>query len=202
MFYTRRNFCCAAFVLCAVSAAFAAKDDGAIPQIARPNAEFVPGATNPDITQANINETICKQGWSTKSIRPPSSYTSALKRKQLVAYGDTKINILRAVATRSGKGTRPDIAQCIERSANPACYEEDHLISLELGGHPTSPANLWAEPWFGKWNARVKDTLENRLHRMVCDGALSLDAAQEAVATDWVAAYRRYISAAPTTPAK
>lgn len=195
-----RNFCCAALVLCAVSAVVAADDEGAIPQIARPNAEFVPGATNPDITQANINQNICKRGWSTRSIRPPSSYTSALKKEQLRAYGDTKINRLRAIATRSGKRTRPDIGQCIERSANPACYEEDHLISLELGGHPTSRANLWAEPWFGAWNARVKDTLETRLHRMVCDGTLSLEAAQQAVATDWVAAYQRYIAHAPMPP--
>jgi len=40
---------------------------------------------NPDITQANIRETICNPNWSTKSIRPPVAYTSALKARQLAA---------------------------------------------------------------------------------------------------------------------
>ena len=189
----RCNLCSVVFVLGAFVAVAAAKDEGVVPEIARPNAELAPGATNPDITQENIGGTICKQGWSTKSIRPPSSYTSNLKQKQLAAYGDTKPNALPLIATKSGKSTRPDISKCVEHSANPACYEEDHLISLELGGHPTSAANLWAEPWFGAWNARVKDRLENRLHRLVCDGTLSLRDAQEAVATDWVAAYQRFV---------
>src|SRR5216683_2609243 len=29
----------------------------------------------------------------------------------------------------------------------PAHYEEDHLVSLELGGHPRDPRNLWPERW-------------------------------------------------------
>jgi hypothetical protein len=28
-----------------------------------------------------------------------------------------------------------------------AHYEEDHFISLELGGHPRDPKNLWPEMW-------------------------------------------------------
>jgi len=32
-----------------------------------------PGLVNPDITQANIDQTICNPQWSTKSIRPPLS---------------------------------------------------------------------------------------------------------------------------------
>jgi len=189
----RRSFCYAVFSLCIAGTAVEAQN--AVPRIARPNPELAPGVTNPDITQANITQNICKKGWSTKSIRPRSSYTSGLKRTQLAAYGDTKRNILPSVATKNGRGMRPDITKCVTRSSNPACYEEDHLISLELGGHPTNPANLWPEPWFGPWNARVKDRLENKLHQMVCDGSLSLKDAQKAVATDWVAAFRLYIPA-------
>ena len=70
---------------------------------------------NPDVTQATIAATICKRGW-TRTIRPPTSYTDALKRTQLREYGLT------------GPTSR---------------YQEDHLISLELGGHPTDPRNLW-----------------------------------------------------------
>ena len=101
--------------------------------------------------------------------------------------------------TKSGRTTRPDLTQCVERSSNPACYEEDHLISLEIGGDPRNPDNLWPQPWFGAWNARVKDTLENRLHRMVCEGDITLEEAQHAIASDWSAAYQKYVGPQPKT---
>jgi hypothetical protein len=169
----------------------------AVPAIAVPNPQLFPGATNPDITPENISENICKKGWTTKPIRPPASYTTALKRVQLKSLGDTTPNPLPPVPTNSGKSTKPDLSKCVEHSSNVACYEEDHLISLELGGDPRSPDNLWPEPWFGPWNAHVKDTLENRLHGMVCAGEIPLRDAQQAIATDWVAAYRTYVRDVP-----
>ena len=54
-------------------------------------------------------------------------------------------------------------------------YQEDHLISLELGGHPTDPRNLWPEPYP---RATEMDGIENELNAKVCSGGLSLDAAQ------------------------
>jgi hypothetical protein len=48
-----------------------------------PDPAMTPGAVNPQITQSNIKENICNPQWSTKPIRPPSGYTSKLKRKQL-----------------------------------------------------------------------------------------------------------------------
>ena len=66
-------------------------------------------------------------------------------------------------------------------------FELDHLISLELGGSPRDPANLWPEPWTGPANARQKDVVENYLHQQVCTGALSLADAQRAIATNWPA---------------
>ena len=55
----------------------------------------------------------------------------------------------------------------------PGDYEVDHLISLEIGGS-NSIKNLWPESYLTQpWNARVKDKLENRLHRLVCDHAIS-----------------------------
>jgi hypothetical protein len=74
----------------------------------------------------------------------------------------------------------------------PYQHEVDHLISLELGGS-NATANLWPEPYAGRWGARTKDVLENRLHDLVCSGALGLGAAQHQEATNWVAAYRRYL---------
>ena len=125
-----------------------------------PNQSKTPGATNPTVTQENIGQTICVSGW-TATIRPPSSYTSTLKVQQLAQgyaiHGDT----------------------------NPADYEEDHLISLELGGHPTDPRNLWPENYKTTPNARDKDKVEGYLHRRVCAGQLSLSAAQQEIASDW-----------------
>jgi hypothetical protein len=78
----------------------------------------------------------------------------------------------------------------------PYQHEVDHLISLELGGS-NAVVNLWPEPYVGRWGARTKDVLENRLHDLVCSGRLALAAAQHQEAADWVGAYRRYVGTAP-----
>ncbi len=78
----------------------------------------------------------------------------------------------------------------------PGEYEVDHLVSLELGGD-NEITNLWPEPYHGQWNAHEKDKLENELHRRVCAGDVPLDVAQREIATDWVAAYRKYIGGEP-----
>ena len=62
--------------------------------------------------------------------------------------------------------------------------ELDHLVSLELGG-ANDIANLWPE--VGR-QPNPKDSVENDLHRAVCDGRVSLAAAQQAIATDWTTA--------------
>jgi hypothetical protein len=68
--------------------------------------------------------------------------------------------------------------------------EVDHLIPLELGGS-NGIKNLWPEPYGTKWNAHAKDALEDRLHEMVCREGLPLETAQQWIATDWIAAYKR-----------
>ena len=78
----------------------------------------------------------------------------------------------------------------------PYAHEVDHLVSLELGGS-NAIANLWPEPYAGRWGARTKDALENRLHDLVCSGAIRLRAAQRIEARNWVAAYRRYVGSPP-----
>ena len=107
-----------------------------------------PGVLNPDVTQANIRSTICRTGW-TATIRPPTSYTNDLKRKQMRQYRET--------------GSLSD-------------YQEDHLISLELGGNPTDPRNLWPEPYP---RAADVDKIENELNAEVCSGKLTLADAQQ-----------------------
>lgn len=125
-----------------------------------PDPSVTPGLANPAITQDNVAQTICNRHWSTKSIRPPASYTTALKRKQLASGPyQSKLPLL--------------------------AFEEDHLISLEIGGHPTDPRNLWPEHYSAPFGARQKDQVENYLHRQVCSGAMTLAQAQSAISTDW-----------------
>ncbi len=72
-------------------------------------------------------------------------------------------------------------------------YEVDHLISLELGGS-NDIKNLWPESYLTEpWNAHKKDQLENRLHRLICTGKIALKEAQNAIKTDWIAAYKKYV---------
>lgn len=112
---------------------------------------LTPGALNPEVTPATIRQTICSRGW-TRTVRPPSSFTSGLKLEQMRQYGFT--------------GT-------------PADYEEDHFISLELGGAPNDPKNLWPER---RPQANHVDLTENDLNARVCSGALSLADAQRKLA--------------------
>ncbi len=124
-----------------------------------PDPNCTPGATNPDVTQANIQSTICVSGY-TETIRPPTSYTDPLKVQSIRAYGYNDTNV--------------------------ADYEEDHLIALEIGGSPTSVANLWAEPHYGTYTSLQKDSFENYLHTQVCTGKITLSTAQNEIATNWV----------------
>jgi hypothetical protein len=133
-----------------------------------PVAALTPGATNAEVTQQNIHETICNPHWSTKSIRPPEDYTYRLKREQLREYGD--------------------------KDMQSRDYEEDHLIPLELGGSPTDAKNLWPEPYdtsVADGGAKFKDKVENYLHEEVCSDAMPLAKAQQRIATDW---YRVYVA--------
>lgn len=63
--------------------------------------------------------------------------------------------------------------------------EYDHLVALELGGAPLDPRNLWVEP--GKL-PNPKDAVEGTLHAAVCAHRITLAAAQNAIAVDWVTA--------------
>jgi hypothetical protein len=77
-------------------------------------------------------------------------------------------------------------------NARPQEYEIDYLIAPGLGG-TEDIHNLWPEPYSSRtWNAQVKDSLEERLHQLVCAGDLDLSTAQRDIATDWIAAYKKY----------
>ena len=112
------------------------------------------------VTQANIHSTICVSGW-TDTVRPDEGHTENLKIKQIRLYGYA--------------------------TTNPFDFEEDHLIPLELGGAPYSPKNLWPEYNHGTI-PNPKDAVEDALNNSVCNGTVSLRAAQHAIARDWTTA--------------
>lgn len=71
-------------------------------------------------------------------------------------------------------------------------FEVDYLITPDLGGSE-SIRNLWPQPYTARWNARVKDQLEQRLHQLVCEGKVDLMTAQHDIAADWIGAYKKYV---------
>ena len=76
--------------------------------------------------------------------------------------------------------------------ADPRSYEVDYLVTPALGG-ADDIHNLWPHSYSATaWNAQVKDALEDRLREMVCDGSLDLSEAQREIATNWIAAYKKY----------
>ena len=84
--------------------------------------------------------------------------------------------------------------------ARPEDYEIDYLIAPRLGG-TEDIRNLWPEPYRAEvWNAHVKDALEERLHEMVCSGQLDISTAQHDIATDWIAAYKKYFHTSKPLP--
>ena len=121
-------------------------------------------ATNPDVTQETVDQTICVVGY-TKSVRPSTSFTRGVKLMLLRREG------LPADAAKN--------------------YELDHLINLSIGGHPRKLSNLVLQPWTGQDSARRKDKLEVALQKRVCRGEMGLAEAQVCIAEDWHACARQ-----------
>ncbi|GGX84172.1 hypothetical protein GCM10010324_32200 [Streptomyces hiroshimensis] len=130
-----------------------------------PDPACTPGATNPKVTQATLKTTICRSGY-TAGIRPPTNITGREKTANAASYGY--------------KGSLREA-------------EYDHLISLQLGGDPNDPRNLWVEPPSpghkeGKGPNNPKDAVETRVKNAICSGKTDLVKAQQAIARDWTTA--------------
>jgi hypothetical protein len=166
-----------------------------------PDSSRTPGAPNPDITQGNIADNICKKGWSTSLVRPSTKVTGPIKTQTMAAYGFT----------------------------NPTHYELDHLVSLQDGGCPACVKNLWPQAYGdvahpmtqverAQWNrdnpgssevlvgALEKDKVEDHIHDEICFDtpnakmsalakkfpptvSVTLQRGQEILATDWYGCY-------------
>jgi hypothetical protein len=92
---------------------------------------------------ANL-ETICEYGCS-KRVRPPRSFTDAVKLKLLreagLVWQDKRL------------------------------YELDHIIPICAGGDPNDPRNMRLQEWE---SALRKDSAEVELCREICDGRIDL----------------------------
>ncbi|KAA2248741.1 hypothetical protein F0L68_39620 [Solihabitans fulvus] len=144
------------------SVADAASAQSCVALNGRADVRCTPGAFNPNVTQSTIGSTICVSGW-TATVRPPASYTTALKNQQKIAYGEANIS-------------NSDL-------------EEDHLVPLELGGAPRDPNNLWPQPRASVTppgqGAETKDREENALKVKVCNGSLTLAQARQQILAYW-----------------
>jgi len=133
----------------------------------------VPDLTKtPGLARVGLSkEKICSIMWG----KDERHVTDDMKRHVFEAYGYSGYHDPQCVA--DGKGRTCEI---------------DHLIGRELGG-ADDPKNLWPQSYGAKpWNANLKDKLENRLHKEVCAGALSLRKARDLLVNDWRKAYVQF----------
>jgi hypothetical protein len=122
---------------------------------------------NLQVTQATIGKTICVRGW-TKTVRPPASYTEALKRQQIQEFA----SLHPGDANWTLKGT-----------------EEDHRLPLELGGSPKDQHNLSPEEGA---SSNPKDQDESTINRQVCSGHLTLAQGQAQLVARWLGGWPAY----------
>jgi hypothetical protein len=85
----------------------------------------------------------------------------------------------------------------VEYGMTPKSYgrtlEIDHIVSLEIGGS-NDISNLFPEKAPGY---HVKDKLENKLHALVCSGAMSLRTAQVGIASKLASALQKRVRLSP-----
>jgi len=131
-----------------------------------PNLQITPGAVRAGLSKTKI----CSIKWG----KDERHVTAAMKRQVFAAYGYSGYDDLRCVP--AGKRT----------------CEIDHLISRELGG-ADEVSNLWPQAYgTSPWNAVLKDKLENRLHKELCAGKITLKSARNMLVTDWREGYKKY----------
>lgn len=108
-----------------------------------------------------------------------------------VTQSDIGSTICRAGWTRTVRPPESDTSRFKYDVAYPAYgvpdwtrTELDHLVPLELGGS-NDASNLWPET---PPSPNPKDGVEGDLNRAVCDGRVTLAAAQRAIARNWMTA--------------
>jgi hypothetical protein len=102
---------------------------------------------NPNVHQNNLKATVCQPGWSAK-VRPPTSYTTPIKRRLMAEQGIP--------------------------AADANLYELDHIWPISSGGSPSDKRNLMLQPWAGVNGAKAKDIVEGRTQAALCSGKATL----------------------------
>jgi anti-sigma factor RsiW len=128
------------------------------------------------------------QAWivSTPDSRLTPGATVLVSRSDVCAESNTKNKPVSAVVQRKV------FEEYGIAGVDPRAYEVDYLVTPALGG-ADDIHNLWPHSYSATaWNAQVKDALEDRLRGMVCDGSLDLTEAQQEIASNWIAAYKKY----------
>lgn len=134
-----------------------------------PDLSKTPGVARAGLTKSKI----CSIKWG----KDERHVTPAMKKEVFALYG------------YSGN----DDPRCVP-SGSQHC-EIDHLVSRELGG-ADDVKNLWPEAYgTTPWNAHLKDKLENRLHKEMCAGHITLKQARDMLVNDWRVAYKNYYEA-------
>jgi hypothetical protein len=141
------------------------------PKPAQPHSLVYP---DPELTPGAVRTTDAKEICAKTFRTGPYRHTSAA----------TKAEVYREYGVIKGKG-----------SCAHGC-EVDHLIPLELGALDDIK-DLWPEPYEPRPGAHEKDTLENKLHALVCGGQITLEDAQKEISTDWIASYEKHIGPVP-----
>lgn len=131
-----------------------------------PDLDCNPGGVDTAVTQDNLEDTVCRPGGYTASVRPPKEVTNEAKKVMMRAYGIP-------------------LSQMGE-------YKLDHLIPLSAGGS-SSYANLWPMPkWLtspgSEFMQTEKDRAEIFVHRALCRGEVDLQDVQREFARDWTKA--------------
>jgi hypothetical protein len=155
-----------------------------------------PAATTPTTGSPNVGRTVlvarrtrvigCKLGANPDRRCSPGAYYSGLTTA-VICSSSFRTGPIRNV---------PESEKFQVEREKPRHYghslEIDHIVSLELGGS-NDIANLFPEGAYAHPGYRIKDKLENELHRRVCARTIGLRAVQRAIAANWQALYRRHV---------
>lgn len=112
---------------------------------------FVEGLATNEVTQTNIDKTICVPGW-TSTIRPPATIARAIK-----------VHMMNSQSIPIDKLSE---------------YQLDHIVPLCLGGDPESLDNLQLQH---NDDAKLKDKMERKICCMVCSGQVKLSEARKQI---------------------
>jgi len=158
------------FAAAVASAPYVAPDGRTVPQLIAAHVLPDPAIT-PGVLNPNVTPATIARTICvhgwTATVRPPTGFTDKLRN------ADTPAGF------------------------KPLQGELDHLLSIEDGGAPADPKNLWWMVYADRYGARVKDVLETHVSRAVCAGRMTLDQARAALSPNWLVGFVQYVGPLP-----